>query len=71
MIPWFRRKQKEIVDTDIEVVLLDIMRVRQGIARECIKVWDSMEGKLPSFEGFCEFYMRQKWQEWVMKARWN
>ena len=58
-------------DVDIRVAMEDINRQESKIANECLHVWDSMRGKLPSFQCFCQSYMCEKFNEWVAKARWN
>lgn len=64
-------KKISFLDADMQVAMEDIERRKQEIVRECIKVWDSMSGKLPSFQGFCEMYMREQFKVWADKARWN
>jgi len=61
----------KFIDRDIRVALEDIRIHCQEISRECMKVWESMEGKLPTFESFCRMYMREMFGVWVRKARWN
>lgn len=63
--------QIDFIDIDLHIALIDIERHRQGIARECLEVWDSMSGRLPGFEGYCRMYMKEKFGEWCDKARWN
>jgi len=64
-------KRVEFIDKDKQIVLGDIERHSRKIAIECIKVWDSMEGAMPSFAGFCGMYMQEKMKKWFTKARWN
>ena len=64
-------KKIEFIATDIQVVLEDMQRKRQGIVKDCLRVWDSMGGKLPSFQGFCEMYMGEMFQKWIEKGKWN
>lgn len=59
------------LDSDVKIALLDIEKRRSVIAQECLVVWDSMSGRLPSFQVFCQAYMGEKFREWVRKARWN
>jgi len=54
-----------------EVAIKDYEGHIEEMAKECIEVWDSMEGKLPSFGKFCEMYMNGKMMAWLDKARWN
>jgi len=64
-------KKVEFLDTDIHIAFIDIEKRRAEIAKDCLNVWDSMSGKLPSFQCFCQSYMWEKFNEWLEKARWN
>jgi len=61
----------DFLDVDIQVAIVDLGRKQQRIASECMKVWDSMSGKLPSFQSFCEMYMRERMEGLIGKVRWN
>jgi len=41
------------------------------IVADCLKVWDSMEGKLPSFEGFLCMYVGERLSRREAARRWN
>uniref|UniRef100_A0A6H1ZUD4 Uncharacterized protein n=1 Tax=viral metagenome TaxID=1070528 RepID=A0A6H1ZUD4_9ZZZZ len=59
------------IDIDIQIANEDISRCRARLAKDCLEVWDSMSGKMPSFPCFCRSYMDEKFKEWLGKARWN
>ena len=60
------------LDSDIEVALLSIKRKQGELVEECLKVWDSMEGELPSFERFVGMYVGEKMGNWIKNGgRWN
>jgi len=59
------------IDKDILVVLRAIERQRGKITTNCLKVWDSMGGELPSFKSFCEMYVTEKLGIWLGRSRWN
>ena len=54
-----------------EVAIKDYEGHIEEMVKECIEVWDSMEGKLPSFGKFCEMYMKERVKRWVEKGRQN
>ena len=58
-------------DADVQVVLKDIERKRGEIVEGYLRVWDNMEGRLPMFDKFCKFYIRERMKRWCEKARWN
>ena len=64
-------KKDDLIDRDIQIALADIERHKRQVASECIKVWDSMEGRLLSFEGFSRMYMQEKMGNWIKEVRWN
>lgn len=64
-------KQVGFLDAGIQVALEDVRRQREGIVKECLKVWDSMTGKLPPFCEFCTFYINERFDRWLGRARWN
>lgn len=66
-----RMKVVEFTGKDIQVAIADVERHKRQAATECIEVWDSMKGRLPSFEGFCRMYMEERWKAWVGKGRLN
>lgn len=59
------------LDADIQVAFEDVQRHNAEIVAECMKVWDSMSGRLPRFDEFCSFYVKGKLKEWYEKMRWN
>lgn len=61
----------DFLGAGMQVALADVQRHMGRIVKECLVVWDSMEGKLPSFEGFCSFYVNDRFGVWRGKARWN
>lgn len=61
----------EILPREIQVVLADIRRHEEVVIGECLQVWDSMEGKLPSYGEFCRLYVKERMKVWGEKARWN
>lgn len=61
----------EIHDRDFQVAVADVERHRAEITDECIRVWDSMSGKLPPFQEFCRFYVQDRFKRWIGRARWN
>ena len=61
----------EITDRDMRIAVADVERRKEEIASECLKVWDSMSGKLPPFDKFCEMYMKDRFERWLRQARWN
>lgn len=64
-------RRVECIEADIQVVLEDVEMKRGEIVSECLKVWDSMTGKLPPFGEFCAFYVEDAFKRWIEKARWN
>jgi len=61
----------KFLDAGVQVILADMQRHNQEIVSECLKVWDSMRGKLPGFQGFVRMYVKDGIKRWMERARWN
>jgi|24BtaG_2_1085350.scaffolds.fasta_scaffold73764_2 hypothetical protein len=45
--------------------------IEHGFIDEALKEWDNFGGSGVSFQLFIEYYLRQKWAEWVIECQRN